>query len=111
MTKLATVQQFSQTIALKNTARSSFVLSVWIMVQRDYLCDLGTAMSKAADRLWFRSQTLSRFSENPGVLLGKLCCYVIREVVQDADAVLCGLHIRYMQKHNITYKVFMRANH
>lgn len=36
-------------LALKRSARASFVLSAGIIVRRDYLCDLGTAMSKAAD--------------------------------------------------------------
>lgn len=36
-------------LALKRTARASFVLSAGIIVWRDYLCDLGAAVSKAAD--------------------------------------------------------------
>lgn len=105
MIKLAANQQFSENGALKYAARTSFVLSTWIIVQRDYLCDLGTAMSKAADCLRFGSQALSRFSEISGVRLRELCLHLIGQVVQDADAVLCGLQSRYMQKYQMKYSM------
>ncbi len=78
---------------------------MWIIVRGDYLCDLGAAISKAADSLWFGSQGLSRFWETSGVLFRKLCRYLIRQIVQDADAVLCGLQSRNIDKYQIKYSL------
>lgn len=78
---------------------------MWIIVRRDYLCDLGAAISKAADSLRFGSQALSRFSETSGVLFRKLRRYLIRQVVQDADAVLCGLQSRNIDIYQIKYSL------
>lgn len=58
---------------------------------KDYLCDLGAAISKAANSLWLRSQVLSRLSEVFWEVLLELRLGLIRQVVQDADAVFCGL--------------------
>ncbi len=93
---------YSQNTAFKYlSARISFVFSLWFDFQRDYLCDLCTAMSEAADRLRFGGQTLSRFSQFSGVHLRQLRLDLIRQVVQDADAVLCGLQSRYTDKNQI----------
>lgn len=69
-----------------------------LLSEGDYLCDLGAAMSKAAQSFGLRGQALPRFPEISGVRLRELCLYLIGEVVQDADAVLCGLQVRAGKK-------------
>lgn len=84
-------------MALKRSARASFVLSAGIIVRRDYLCDLGAAMSKAADGGRPGSQVLSRLPEDPDAGCRKLVLQLIGQVAQDADAVFCGLQRRHVR--------------
>lgn len=95
MVELAAIQHFIRRIPLppkKHSAGTSVVLSVWITVWRDYLCDLGTAVSEAAHGFWLRGWALlQRFPEISGIRLWELGLELVGEVLQDADAVLCGL--------------------
>lgn len=86
----------SENTALKCSTRASFVLSVGIIARQDYLCDLGTAVSEAADSLGPGSQVLSRLPEDARARFRKLVLQPIGQVVQDADAVLRGLRSRYL---------------
>lgn len=86
--------KISEKTALKRSTRASFVLSVGIIAWPDYLCDLGAAVSEAADGPRPVSQVLSRLPEDSHVRLRELVLQPIGQVVQDADAVLCGLQSR-----------------